>query len=71
MDQIPDSSLFGDLLSQFFKDSVISCLVRHQTIQDSGPVHPAMTTPFPDYPVTEALLLFCLLFAFAAAFTSG
>ena len=38
-----------------------------QTVQDSGPVHPAMTTPFTDYTVTEALLLFCLLFAFAAA----
>ena len=31
------------------------------------PAPPAMTTPFTDYTVTEALLLFCLLFAFAAA----
>ena len=51
--------MIDDLFPEDFLDS--------QTIRDSGPVHPAMTTPFVDYTVTEALLLFCLLFAFAAA----
>lgn len=51
--------VIDELFSEDFLDS--------QTVQDSGPVHPAMTTPFTDYTVTEALLLFCLLFAFAAA----
>lgn len=51
--------MIDELFSEDFLDS--------QTVQDSGPAHPAMTTPFTDYTVTEALLLFCLLFAFAAA----
>ena len=38
-----------------------------EVVKDSGQTHPAMTTPFTDYTVTEALLLICLLFAFSAA----
>ena len=38
-----------------------------EVVKDSGPTHPAMTTPFTDYTVTEALLLICLLFAFSIA----
>ena len=38
-----------------------------EVVKDSGPTHPAMTTPFTDYTVTEALLLFSLLLAFVSA----
>lgn len=51
--------MIDELFSEDFLDS--------QTVQDSGPVHPAMTTPFTDYTVTEALLLFSLLLAFVSA----
>lgn len=51
--------VIDELFSEDFLDS--------QTVQDSGPVHPAMTTPFTDYTVTEALLLFSLLLAFVSA----
>lgn len=51
--------VIDELFSEDFLDS--------QTVQDSGSVHPAMTTPFTDYTVTEALLLFSLLLAFVSA----